>query len=347
MPMAEVRRRCPDVLVVPPRFARYQEQSERIMRAFHDFSPEVEAISLDEAFINMTGADGLFGSPERMARLIKEAVYASTDGLTASVGMASTKYVAKVASDFNKPDAITVVPPDAAIDWLDPMPVSRLWGAGPKTVPRLERLGLFTVGDVRRADSHWLRQHLGGAGAHFQSLSRAEDPRPVARRRVARSMGSDRTLLKDVSSASDIEHYLRRSADRIGKRLRDKGYRCCGVRVKLKTSRFQLLSRQMLLPEPTDCAERLFQIAVSVLPLFEQQGPFRLVGLAAYDLVRESDPLQLDLFDRNARSRTLEKTLDALAEKFGDGVVVRADDIAGTRTIADVTPNLDFIEEIE
>ncbi len=345
--MAEVKRRCPDVLVVPPRFSRYQQQSESIMRAFHDFSPDVEAISLDEAFINMTGAEGIFGPPSQMAQQIKDAVYESTGGLTASVGIASTKYVAKVASDFYKPNAVTVIPPEDAVVWLDPMPVSRLWGAGPKTVPRLEKLGLFTIGDVRRADPIWLRQQLGSVSVHFQSLSRAEDPRPVARRRRARSMGSDRTLLKDVSTTTDIEHYLCRSADRIGKRLRDKGYRCCGVRVKLKTNRFQLVSRQVRLPEPTQCAERLFKVAASLLPYFEPSESYRLVGLAAFDLVRESDPLQYDLFDLNARSRNLEKTIDSLVEKFGSGVVVRAGDISGSGTIADTTPNLDFIEEIE
>ena len=150
----------------------------------------------------MSGAEKIFGPPLRMAKQIQDAVTDATDGLTASVGIASTKYVAKVASDFNKPNGLTIVEPDDAIEWLDPMPVKRLWGAGPKTIPRLESLGLYTIGDVRRADPAWIQRHLGRAGRHFQSLANAQDPRRVARKRVARSMGSDRTLRDDVSTVS-------------------------------------------------------------------------------------------------------------------------------------------------
>ena len=346
MPMAEVRRRCPDILAVPPRFERYTEQSQAIMAAFANFSPNVEAISLDEAFIEMTGAEGLFGAPERMATLIRDAVFEATGGLTASVGIASTKYVAKVASDFNKPNGITVVAPEDAIAWLDPLPVSRLWGAGPKTVPRLQKIGLNTIGDVRRAESAWLHRHLGSMGLHFQSLARAEDPRRVARRRVARSMGSDRTLLKDVESLDEIAHYLRRSADRIGRRLREKGYRARGVRVKLKTNNFKSLSRQLLMPETTDSAELLFRNALVLLKQFQHSRPYRLVGLAAYDLVREGDPIQLDLFDESRKPRSLEKTTDEVLRKFGNQAVFRAADLGDSRTIADTTPNLDFVEHM-
>ncbi len=347
MPMADALRRCKELLVVPPRFHRYQEQSEAIMRAFTEFSPNVEAISLDEAFLEMSGATGIFGSPANMIRLIRDAVFDATGGLTASVGVASSKYVAKVASDFNKPNGLTVVPPEDAVVWLDPMPVSRLWGAGPKTVPRLERIGLYTIGDVRRADTEWLVKNLGSVALHFQSLSRAEDPRQVARRRVARSMGSDRTLTNDVSAIQDIEKYLQRSADRIGQRLREKGYRSRGVRVKLKTNDFQLSSRQALLTEPTDSSSELYAVARRLLGQFEHRKPVRLVGLAAYDLVKEGDPEQYDLFAGNDRPRALERTMDQLAGKFGSGVLFRAGDLGGSRTVSDVTPNLDFVERID
>jgi len=346
MPMADALRRCSHALIVPPRFERYQEQSKAIMRAFSNFSPNVEAISLDEAFIDMTGAEGIFGCPKRMAVLIQDAVREATQGLTASVGVASTKYVAKVASDFNKPNGLTIVPPEDAVVWLDPMPVSRLWGAGRKTVPRIERLGLHTIGDVRRADPQWLRRNLGSMGAHFQALARAEDPRRVARRRIARSMGSDRTLVEDVTQRKDIEQYLRRSADRIGRRLRDKGYQSRGVRVKLKTNDFQLLTRQALLSEATDCAERLFDVAVELLDQFHETKPFRLVGLAAYDLVRHGDPVQFDLFTDDAKPQALEHAIDEVIRKFGSGVITRAADIGRSRTVADLTPNLDFVESI-
>lgn len=344
MPMMQARQRCPQAVIVPPRFERYQQQSKAIMTAFTDFSPNVEAISLDEAFIDMTGAQGIFGNPQQMARQIKDAVCEVTGGLTASVGIASTKYVAKVASDFNKPNGITVVAPQDAVAWLDPMPVSRLWGAGPKTVSRIEKLGLYTIGDVRRADPHLLEAHLGRSGRYFQLLSQAQDPRRVAGHRLARSMGSDRTLEKDVSAREDIEHYLRRSADRIGRRLRDKGYRCKGVRVKLKTSQFQLLTRQVLLSEATDNADTLFTVGTSLLDQFMHAGPFRLVGLAAYEISRDDQqPQQFELFTEAKNTAVLEKTVDSILLKFGDNSVQRAGDLRPAGTVAGVTPNLDFI----
>lgn len=344
MPMAEVRRRCPDVLPVPPRFERYQEISEKIMDVFSDFSPKVEAISLDEAFVDMTGAEGIFGEPLTMAQSIQTAIFEATGGLTASVGVSSTKYVAKVASDYDKPNGITIVPPADAVTWLDPMPVKRLWGAGPKTVPRLERLGLYTIGDVRRADSAWLKRHLGGLGLHFKSLANAEDPRRVARHRVARSMGSDRTLMEDVTSREEIQRHLRRSADRVGQRLRHKGFRTLGVRVKLKTNDFQLQTRQAQLPEPTDCSQNLFEVGCQLLDEFDHRLPYRLVGLAAYDFVTASDPQQLDLFASHRQSAVVEQTIDRITEKYGAGMISRAADLGSKRTLADVTPNLDFIE---
>jgi len=352
MPMAEARRRCPDALVVPPRFDRYQQQSKRIMQAFADFSPSVEAISLDEAFIDMTGATGLFGTPEQMGYAIQKAVTEVTGGLTVSVGVAGTKYVAKVASDFKKPNGVTVVAPKETVAWLDPLPVSRLWGAGPKTVKRFHAVGVQTVGDVRRAEPNELKRTFGSGAAHFQALARGEDKRTVAVRRKARSMGSDRTLLNDISSVEEISQHLRRSADRIGRRLRDKNYSCAGVKIKLKTNKFKLISRQCLLVEPTDCADHLYKVGLELLQSFkadgqlQANGPYRLVGLAGYDLKKTDDPLQFQLFDSFAKPAALENVVDDCIRKFGKGVVVRAGDIDSQRTIADTTPTLDFVDDL-
>ena len=194
MPMARARRLCPDAVIVPPRFDRYQEVSATIMEAFSNFSPDVEALSLDEAFLDMTGSEQLFGDPESMGRQLKSAIRDVTGGLTASVGLSASKYVAKVASAFQKPDGLTVVPPEDAKAWLAPLPVSRLWGAGPKTQLRLHDLGLYTIGDVARADVRFLSAKLGRAGPHFHTLAQADDPRPVVGQRSSKSVGSEHTL---------------------------------------------------------------------------------------------------------------------------------------------------------
>ena len=213
------------------------------MGVFSNFSPDVEAISLDEAFLDMTGSEQLFGDPESIGRRLKDAIREATRGLTASVGLSATKYVAKVASACQKPDGLTVVPPEEAKAWLAPLPVSRLWGAGPKTQARLHHIGLHTIGEVAKADPRFLSAKLGRAGLHFHALAQAEDPRLVTGRRASKSVGSELTLDKDVRNKADIKLYLRRSADAIGKRLRQKSYVAFGVGVKLKTTDFQILTR--------------------------------------------------------------------------------------------------------
>jgi len=344
MPMARARRLCPDAAIVPARFERYQELSAAIMAVFAEFSPEVEPLSLDEAFLEMTGSEHFFGDPRAMGERLKLAVREATGGLTVSVGLSGTKYVAKVASGFAKPDGLTLVPPEAAVDWLAPLPVSCLWGAGPKTQARLQAMNLMTIGDVAKADPKLLVDRLGSAGSRFYSLAHAKDPRRVESGRKSKSIGSERTLERDITSRGEIESHLRRAADAIAKRLRKKSYRASGVRVKLKTNEFQLLTRQTQLRDSTDVAEILFTAAVELLGEFQHPGPFRLVGMAAFDLDGIEGPRQLALLGGGERERRLESTLDKIAERFGEDAVHRAGDLrdgSAPRLAAD----LDFLED--
>jgi DNA polymerase-4 len=344
MPMARARRMCANAVIVPPRFDRYQEISRTIMGVFANFSPEVEALSLDEAFLDMTGSEQLFGEPRTIGRRLKEAIHEATGGLTVSVGLSATKYVAKVASASQKPDGLTLVPPDDAKAWLAPLPISRLWGVGPKTEARLQAIGLYTIGEVANADPAFLSAQLGSAGLHFHALAQAEDPRPVIGRRTSKSIGSERTLEKDVRKKTDIKFHLHRSAEAIGRRLRQKGHVAYGVAVKLKTAGFQILTRQRRLGDPTDVTERLYSIAVDLLDEFDHAGPFRLVGMAAYDLVAIDDQAQLDLFSPLARRRRLEVAIDGLAVRFGADVVHRASDLTAPFE-GSTAPTLDFLED--
>jgi DNA polymerase-4 len=331
-------------LVVPPRFARYREISATVMRTFGDFSPDVEAISLDEAFLDMTGAEKIFGPPEIMGRKLKDAVRDAT-GLNVTVGISGTKYVAKVASSYMKPDGLTVVPPEEAQAWLAPMPVSRLWGVGVKTEPRLLRLGLRTIGDIAKADPKWLERELGRAGAHYYALSRAQDPRRVEGSRSSKSIGSEVTLERDIPIGDEMKRHMRRSAEEIGRRLRRKNYLAYGVRVKLKTADFHLLTRQHRLTRATDVADEFYRIGVSLLPEFNHRGPFRLVGMAAYEIERAQEKDQTDLFAAGGeRRRKLEVAVDALSERFGAGVVRNASDLGKRRHSSH---NLDFLDDLD
>ncbi len=342
MPVAEARRRCPDAVMVSPRHERYEAVSRQVMDVLGDFSPAVEPLSLDEAFVDMTGAGHIFGAPATIGRRIKDAVFDAT-GLCISVGISGTKYVAKVASAHAKPDGLTIVPPGRAVEWLAPLPVSRLWGVGRKTRPRLERLGLRTIGDIAGADECELRRRLGSMGSHFYRLAHAADPRRVERGRTAKSIGSDRTLSRDVSRRVDIELHLRRAADRIARRVRAKGYVARGIRVKLKTTGFDVLTRQRHLARPEDTATAFFAAATALLDEFDHPGPFRLVGMAAFDLDWRPPAVQADLFEE-LRPRVLETTVDRLIDRFGKGAVVRARDLGCRGTVTDTGVNLDFLD---
>jgi len=314
------------------------------MRVFSDFSPDVEALSLDEAFLDMTGSEQLFGDPESIGRRLKAAIRDATGGLTASLGLSVTKYVAKVASAFQKPDGLTVVPPEEAKAWLAPLSVSWLWGAGPKTQARLHQLGLHTIGDVAHADPRFLSTKLGSTGVHFHTLAHAEDPRAVIGRRASKSIGSEHTLDEDVHNKADIRFHLRRSADTVARRLRKKNSAAFGVGIKLKTTEFQILTRQHRLSEPTDVAERLYAVGVALLDHVDHPGPFRLIGLVAYDLVDIDDVAQLDLFSTLARQRKLEVAIDGLADRFGTNVVYRADDLNKPPRTR-LAPTLDVVDD--
>jgi len=373
MPMALAMRKCPQAVVVPPRFARYTEISRKVMDVFADFSPDVEAISLDEAFLEMTGTEHLFGTPGELGRRLKEAVREATGGLTVSVGISGTKYVAKVASDFRKPDGLTVVRPDRAREFLAPLGVRKLWGVGPKTEERLLEKGYRLIGQLAREEVPVLQRRLGNLGPHLHRLANAEDPRRVQSRRRAKSIGSERTLAKDVVDRPTIERHLRQSAESIGRRLRSKELLAGGVRVKLKTASFQSMSRQALLATPTDVGQRMYDEALTLLDHFPYDEPFRLIGMAAYDIIRPGEPAQLPLFGggddgprgglaavagaepagrdsargpgaEDVRRRKLEAAMDAVRDQFGGDAVTRAENLG--RSLWN-TPNLDFVREAD
>ncbi len=328
MPMVEARRRCPEALVVPPDFRRYEAASRVINEVFHRYSPLVEPLSLDEAFIDMTGAERLFGSPEAMAAALKRDVFEASLGLTISVGVSSTKFVAKVASDFQKPDGLTVVPPDEVTSFLFPMPVGRLWGIGDKSRERLEDRGFKTIGDVAKSSKKTMERILGSTGARIYDLANGVDPREVIADQDAKSIGKETTFETDLHRAEEILPILRSAADTVARSLRSEGLAASGVRVKLKTSEFRILTRQESLKDPTDSAEPLFHAAIALLSKMPFDKPIRLAGLSAFHLATKHQDEQLGLFRDNKKERQskLDSAMDTIKEKFGDHAVHRADD---------------------
>lgn len=329
MPMALARQRCPQAVFLSPDFASYHEMSGCIMSVFSSFSPRVEPLSLDEAFLDMTGAESLFGPPQSLGRRLKEAVLQATGGLKVSVGISTTKFVAKVASDYDKPDGLTVVPPERVHDFLRPLDVGRLWGAGPKTRERLLQLRLATIGDVSDAPAGLLIAHFGAAGERMHELSRGSDDRDVIPDREAKSIGAEFTLERDVSGLNPLRSHVRRAADKVARHLRRDGFLAAAVRVKLKTADFQLRSRQRALDEATDSSREIEEAALKLLAQMDLSIPIRLVGIAAFRLAgKGAEPLQPSLFGQESRERErkLEETMDALKERFGSKALRWGDD---------------------
>ncbi len=327
MPMAQARRLCPDGLIVEPRFSAYAAVSDTIMEVFGRHSPDVEALSLDEAFLEMTGSEALFGTPAEMGARVRAAVKEAT-GLTVSVGASTSKYVAKVASDVHKPDGLTVVTPGGEPAFLAPLPIRRLWGVGPKAEGRLLRHGLRLIGDLQARSEAWARDRLGDEGVHLRRLSLGIDDRPVLGGRAEKSVGAELTLDQDLQGAPALLPHLRWAADKVAARLRARALVAAAVRVKLKTQDFQLHTRQIRLPRPADDAASLLACAVPLLEeLADELGaPVRLVGIAAFDF---DTPVQGELFvdATQLRRSTLERTLDEVREKFGGSAIVRAESL--------------------
>ena len=327
MPMALARRRCPHAIVLPPRFERYHAVSKVVMDTLGTFSPMVEPLSLDEAFVDMTGCETLFGAPDAMGEAVRRAVFEVTR-LTVSVGVSTTKYVAKVASDCRKPDGLTVVAPDEVSGFLHPLAVDRLWGVGARTCSRLRARGLDTIGDVAATPLDNLERWFGSLGAHIHALAHGRDERAVIPERDAKSIGSENTLDTDIVGEAAIRPWLLRAADTVARRLRAEGLAARGVRVKLRTADFRLHTRQTLLGAATHATRPIVEAGEALLHEFDLSVPVRLVGIAAFEIEEGGggDVRQLDLFDapREEHDERLDRTLDVVHERFGTGALTRA-----------------------
>ncbi len=329
MPMALARRRCPHAIVLPPRFERYRAVSRVVMRTLGAFSPLVEPLSVDEAFVDMTGCEALSGEPRTMGEAVRRAVFRATK-LTVSVGVSTTKYVAKVASDRGKPDGLTVVGPEEVTRFLHPLPIDRLWGVGPRTRERLEAHGIATIGNVAATPLDTLERWLGSLGTHVHALAHGRDSRAVVPEREAKSIGSENTLDTDIAGEDAIRPWLLRAADTVARRMRDEGLAARGVRVKLRTTDFRLHTRQTLLGSATHATRPIAEAAEALLQEFDLGRPVRLVGVAAFELREakggEGNAEQLDLFDapRDVHDERLDRTLDAVRKRFGDQALTRA-----------------------
>ena len=335
MPMRTALRLCPQAEVVRPRFNRYSEVSAQIMSIFREVSPLVESLSLDEAFIDVSRRVRDGARPVELAQWIRERVARETQ-LTVSCGVATSMSVAKIASDQHKPDGLTVVPPGQEHAFLAPLPISDLWGVGPKTANQLRAAGIETIRDLAERPLPWLIDRFGSRGEWFWRLARGRDDREVTSERQTKSISSEVTFAEDISAEAKLVAVAQEQAASVARRLITQGYRARTVHIKLRLSDFTSFTRQRTLAEPTSEAAVIERMALTLL--HEQIAParrFRLLGVGVTGLEHRPSAAQLSLFDqtgrpnieapqssaRRGRQRAVDEAVRALTERFGGDIV--------------------------
>jgi DNA polymerase-4 len=332
MPTARARKLCPDGVFLPPRFERYGELSDRVFGIYRRYTPLVEPLSLDEAFLDVSASRALHGSGREVAAAIKGAVRAEC-GLAVSAGIAEVKLAAKIATDLGKPDGLVEVPQGGVAAFLAPLPVSRLWGVGQVTEEALREIGIRTIGDLAGTPDVALAAAVGATHARdLRALARGDDPREVVADEAAKSIGAEETFGEDLTGAPALERGLLAQAARVGRRLRSAGAAGRVVTLKVKYADFTLVTRRATLERPTDDDRAIYEAARALLARVDVARAVRLTGISVSALAGEAERGQLDLFAparaesaEDTRRRALNAARDRLADRFGEGAVVPAD----------------------
>jgi DNA polymerase IV len=327
MPIFQARGRCRDLVIVPPRRKRYAELSRRIMNNLRDFSPLVEPVSIDEAYVDITGCRRLHGEPRQIARNIKNRIRSLT-GLTCSVGVAPNKFLAKIASDLEKPDGLTVIEPDQVQSFIATLPVEEVPGVGRRACEILHGLGIRTLGQVRGVPEQLLIRKMGKFAHRLVELACGRDFSVVTPRSDTKSVSTETTLVRDTQDRQTLSRHLLNQSQTVARDLRRKGVRARTVSLILKTADFRRHSRNRTLDPPVQSAERIYRTALDLLQAFPLTQPVRLVGVGAAGLQPDRMPVQADLFpdsqqNRDAKWEKVDRAMDAVADRFGKSAVKR------------------------
>jgi DNA polymerase-4 len=332
MPTGQARRLCPEGVFLPPRFERYGALSEQVFGIYRRFTPLVEPLSLDEAFLDVTASRALHGDGRAIAATLKREVRAAT-GLAVSAGVAEVKLAAKIATDLGKPDGLVVVPDGGVKAFLAPLPVSRLWGVGEVTEVALRKIGVATIGDLAALPESALAAAVGGSHArHLRALASGDDPREVVPDEAARSIGAEDTFAEDLVAREALHREILAQAGRVGRRLRAAGLRGRTITLKVKYADFTVVTRRTTLPFATDDDRAIYEAALAQLERVDLGRAVRLTGVSVAGFEGEAERAQLDLFGApaarpdDARRRALNAALDRIADRFGEEAVTRADE---------------------
>ncbi len=319
IPLSQALRLCPDAVVLEPHREKYTQYSQLVMEIFDDVTPIVERLGIDEAFLDVAGARGIFGEPDAIAAHIRRRVFGET-GLACSVGAASVKFVAKLASGRAKPDGLLVVPAADTLTFLHPLPVGALWGVGAATEESLIRRGILTIGDIAALPLAQVQLAVGGAaGRKLHDLAHGRDPRRVQPLGTEKSAGHETTFETDITDANVLRRELLRQSDAVAVRLRRAGFTARTVVVKLRYGDFTTITRSRTLAEPTDLGRRIYEEARDIYEAIGPHRAVRLIGVRAEQL--QSGGSAAALWDDDEAWRDAEHAVDSVAAKFGRGAL--------------------------
>ncbi len=328
LPISHAWRRCPNGVYLRPRMVRYQEVSVAIMGILRRYTDMVEPISIDEAFLDVSGSTALMGPAEGIAREVKATIKKET-GLTASVGVAPNKFLAKIASDLDKPDGFVVVGNTEVESFLAALPVSKLWGVGPKTATRLRKLGVHTIGELAAIGREKMIETLGASGEHLWHLARGEDERPVVSAWEPKSISNETTFEHDTSDNDLLLKTLRGLSDKVAARLRRQGFKTRTISLKLRYASFTTFTRQKSVPEALNTGNEIFALIRTLFEKFPLEESVRLIGVGTSNLLRASnDEAQLSLFETTEQDERLAQALDKINDRYGDGSLRRGSDLS-------------------
>lgn len=330
MPVTEALRRCPDLLRVKPRMSHYKSVSKQIFAIFRDFTPTVEGLSLDEAFLDVSASTALFGPPEKIAADVKQRILDETQ-LTASVGVANNKLVAKIASDLDKPDGLTLVLPEHYAGRLDPLPASVIPGIGPETQKRLSAAGIRTINELRNADDRTLEPIFGRFTRKTRDRASGIDERPVVPSRAEKSISAEETYARDLDNREQMDRELLRLTERTARRLRKASLAASTVQIKIRQSDFRTCTRQRKLTPPANGTDQIYAVAREILQVWLTRNPdakIRLLGVGGSGLAPAEQP---DLFSAipDEPAQPIDRTVDEIRDRFGNAAVSRARTLDG------------------
>jgi DNA polymerase-4 len=326
MPIFQARQKCPEGVFIPPRMERYKEVSKKIMAILREFSPQVEVVSIDEAYIDISGGQRLHGDPEMVAMDIKNKIKEKL-GLTCSVGVAPGKFLAKVASDMDKPDGLTIIGPQQVNQFIETLAVQKVPGVGKKTFLQLESMGIKTLGDVKKFPEKMLLDRLGKFGQRLIELASGRDHSTVTPWSLHKSISSERTLGEDTDDKKLLYKYLLKQSEEIARQLRKSNVKAKTITLKLKHADFKQFTRSKTIDTPTQSSETIYRYAVRLLDDYRLTQKIRLIGVGTSGFKSTDRPVQLNLFDRVKESdqtwEKVDRTVETITKKFGRDAIKR------------------------